>query len=220
MTGFHVLGEVVRAIDGRPFDAYVSEEIFERLGMADAWMALPAERVAAYSTRMAEMHDTSGDTPKVLSRFTRPDGWAEVHPSGSGVGPMGDLVRLIDALRQGGTLDGERILSADATADLVARHRRGMTDETFGWIIDWGLGVMVNSWQYRSQPTPYGYGAHASPDTFGHGGMQCGLSFADPVHELSVALGFNGMPGEAKNHRRTQPVVTALYEDLGLAPDA
>lgn len=31
-----------------------------------------------------------------------------------------------------------------------------------------------------------------------------------------MAVVFNGMPGEGPNHRRTQAVLTALYEDLGL----
>ena len=50
------------------------------------------------------------------------------------------------------------------------------------------------------------------------GGRQCCLVFADPSHGLSVAFAANGMPGEADNHRRTQPVISALYEDLALAP--
>jgi hypothetical protein len=42
--------------------------------------------------------------------------------------------------------------------------------------------------------------------------------FADPEYQLSVAFAANGMPGEPANHRRTQAVITALYEDLGLVP--
>jgi CubicO group peptidase (beta-lactamase class C family) len=76
---------------------------------------------------------------------------------------------------------------------------------------------MVNSWAYTSSPTSYGYGDHASPDAFGHGGQQSSLAFADPAAGLAVALCCNGRPGEPANHRRTQPVVTALYEELGLS---
>lgn len=217
VTGFHALGEVVRVVDGRAFDAYAAEEIFEPLGMADAWVALTPERVEAYGGRMVQMHDTSGPAPQVVSRYERADGWSWVLPSSSGVGPATDLVRLVEALRQGGALEGERILSPAAVAAMVGRERAGMTDETFGFVMDWGLGVMLNSWQYRSSPTPYGYGDHAGAAAFGHGGSQSSLAFADPEHELSVVLACNGMPGEAANHRRTQPVITALYEDLALS---
>ncbi len=216
VTGFHVLGEVVHRVDGRAFDDVVSEEIFERLGMADAWLALTPERVAAYGDRLVVMHDTTGPTPRPLERFLSDDGWAWVQPSSSGVGPMTDLVRLAEALRRGGELDGERILSAEAVEALRTRQRENMRDETFGAVIDWGLGAMVNSWHYAQRPAPYGYGDHAGRDAFGHGGMQSSLVFTDPHNALSVAFAANGMAGEPGNHRRTQPVISALYEDLGL----
>ncbi|HVE94799.1 MAG TPA: serine hydrolase domain-containing protein [Acidimicrobiales bacterium] len=215
-TAFHVLGEIVRIVDGRAFDAYASEEVFEPLGMADSWIAMTPERVAAYGERMVQMVDTTGPEPAVLPRLLEPNGWSWVLPSGSGVGPAADLVRLLEALRQGGVLEGQRILADTTTSSIVARHREGMADETFGWIIDWGLGLMVNSWHYRDRAAPYGYGDHAGRDAFGHGGMQSSLAFADPAHGLSVVVAFNGMPGEAANHRRTQRVVNALYADLAL----
>ncbi len=218
VTGFHVLGEVVRRVDGRGFDAFVSEEIFEPLGMADSWVALPVERVRAYGDRLAVMHDTSAGAPRPIARFLKQDGFGWVEPSSSGIGPVGDLVRLAEALRRGGELDGERILSEHAVAALTARHRAGMHDETFGAVIDWGLGVMVNSWHYAGEPAPYGYGDHAGRDAFGHGGGRSSVVFADPEHRISVAFCANGMPGERANHRRTQPVISGLYVDLGLAP--
>ena len=218
VTGFHVLGEIVRRVDGRAFADYVAEEIFEPLGMADAWLALTPERVRAYGDRLVVMHDTSVTPPRVISRFEKDTGFGWVEPSSSGLGPMTDLVRLAEALRRGGELDGERILSARAVAEMTARRRAGMRDETFGAVMDWGLGVMVNSQRYTGKPAFYGYGDHAGDTAFGHGGRQSSLVFADPEHGLAVAFAANGMPGEAANHRRTQPIISALYEDLELAP--
>ena len=215
--GFHVLGEVVRRIDGRPFDAYVSEEIFEPLGMSDSWLALPPDRWAAYGDRMGVMHDTSGPEPKEIATLSGPEAFAATRPSSSGVGPAGDLLRLLVALLGKGELDGVRVLSAQTVDAMCARHRAGLTDETFGAVVDWGLGVMVNSWQYKSRPAPYGYGDHASLRAFGHGGSQSSVAFADPDAGLAAVVIFNGMAGEAGHHRRTQPVLNALYQDLGLA---
>ena len=218
VTGFHVLGEVVHRVDGRAFADYVAEEIFEPLGMGDSWIALSPERVGAYGDRIVTMHDTTTQPPQVIGRFLKATGFAWAEPSSSGIGPVSDLVRLAEALRQGGSLEDQRILSPAAVATMTARRRVAMRDETFNSIMDWGLGVMVNSWQYAQRPTFYGYGDHAGPDAFGHGGRQSSLVFADPAHRLSFALACNGMPGEAANHRRTQLVVNALYQDLGLAP--
>jgi CubicO group peptidase (beta-lactamase class C family) len=129
---------------------------------------------------------------------------------------MADLVKLVEMLRDGGERDGERVLERTTVEALAARHRTAMLDDTFGMVIDWGLGLMVNSWYYRKRPASYGYGDHASMRAFGHGGQQSSLAFVDPEIGLAAALCCNGMPGEAANHRRTQPVITALYEELGL----
>lgn len=215
--GFHVLGEVVRRIDGRPFDAYVSEEVFEPLGMSDSWLALTPDRWAAYGDRMGAMHDTSGPEPEVIAELSGPHAFASARPSGSGVGPAGDLLRFFAALLGKGQLDGSRVLGPQTVDAMCARHRAGLSDETFGAIVDWGLGVMVNSWQYKRRPAPYGYGDHASMRTFGHGGSQSSVAFADPDAGLAAVVIFNGMAGESGHHRRTQPVLNALYEDLGLA---
>lgn len=216
--GFHVLGEIVHRIDGRSFDAYVSEEVFEPLGMADSWLALTPARWAAYGERMGAMHDTTRGVARVIDALAGPAGFATPRPSGSGLGPADDLLRLFVALLGGGALDGVRVLSPQTVDSLCARHRAGLRDETFGAVIDWGLGMMVNSWHYEGRPAPYGYGDSASPRTFGHGGSQSSLAFADPDAGLAAVLIFNGMAGEEGHHRRTQPVVNALYEDLGLIP--
>lgn len=210
--GFAVLGEVVRRVDGRDVVEYVSEEILEPLGMADSWLELPAARRAAYGPRLAVLHDTAGGR-------RRPVGDAAGPPASSGGrGPLADLVRLYTMLLAGGVGEGGRLLSAPAVEAMCARHRVGLRDETFAAAIDWGLGVMVNSWHYRRRPAPYGFGEHASPRAFGHGGSQSSAAFADPEAGLVVVAAFDGRPGEAAHHRRTQPVLTAVYEDLGLVP--
>lgn len=216
VTGFNVLGEAVRRVDGRAFDDFVAEEIFERLGMADSWLAMSPERKVAYGDRIVVMHDTSGDTPKPIHRFTRDSGLSWLEASGSGVGPVHELVRVAEMLRQGGELEGERILAPETVRAMTSRQRTNMKDETFLAMMDWGLGVMINSIHYTGKPAPYGYGDHAGADAFGHGGRQSSVVFADPENGLSVAFACNGMPGEAVNQRRTQPVLSALYEDLGV----
>ncbi len=214
---FAVLGEVVRRLDGRGIADYVSEELFEPLGMADAWLALPPKRYAAYGERMGAMHTASGDGLEIVPELARPEGFATARPSLSGTSPMGDLLRFYEMLLGKGELEGVRVLLPQTVEAMCARHRTALQDETFAAVIDWGLGVMVNSWHYRRKPAPYGYGEHASHRAFGHGGSQSSIAFADPEHGLAVALVFNGMAGEGPNHRRTQRVATAIYEDLGLA---
>jgi CubicO group peptidase (beta-lactamase class C family) len=214
VTAFHLLGEIVRRADGRPFADYVSEEILEPLDMGDSWLSLPGERFRAYGDRVGRMHAADG---AVVRGLDADDSFERTLPSGSGIGPMADLVKLYEALLGGGQREGERVLARETVEAITARHRVGMRDETFGMVIDWGLGLMVNSRHHLGRATSYGYGDHASMRAYGHGGSQSSLAFADPEAGLAVALCCNGMPGEPANHRRTQPVITALYEELGLA---
>ncbi len=208
---FLVLGEVVRRLDGRDFDAYVSEELLEPLDMGDTWLVLAPERYTAYGDRVGVMYDTKDPkNPRPIHRLELPDGYAPLHPGGSAIGPVADLARFFTALSSG----GGGVLSPQTVDDMTARQRAGLVDETFGQIIDWGLGVMVNSWHYRKRSTSYGYGDRAGWRAFGHGGAESSIAFADPENDLVVALICNGMPGEARNHRRTQRIVKALYEDL------
>jgi CubicO group peptidase (beta-lactamase class C family) len=215
--GFHVLGEVVQRVAGRPFADHSSEEVLEPLGMGDSWMALDPTRRRDYGARVGSMWATApGKQARLIQTYEEPEAFAEARPSSGGIGPARDLVRVPAMLLGRGSLDGERLLTEATVEAATARHRAGLKDETFGAIIDWGLGIMVSSSQYLGRPAPYGYGNHASLRAFGHGGSQSSIAFADPEHDLAVALICNGLPGEPAHHRRTQPVLTSIYEALGL----
>src|SRR5437764_612830 len=59
-SSWFLLGEVVRRLDGRPFERYVREEIFAPAGMADSWVGLPVDRYRAYAAagRIGVVHLT------------------------------------------------------------------------------------------------------------------------------------------------------------------
>src|SRR5690606_32205866 len=114
-------------------------------------------------------------------------------------------------------LDGYRVLSQESVAAMTARQRQGMLDQTFPHVIDWGLGLMLNSAEYgRLATLPYNFGEGASRETFGHGGAQSSVAFADPQKDLVVVIILNGQPGEPKHHQRMTPILAALWEDLGV----
>jgi CubicO group peptidase (beta-lactamase class C family) len=214
-TSWFVLGELVRRIDGRPFERYIREEIFEPLGMMDSWVGMPPERYRAYGDRIGIMHDTTGDEPHPRDWDTE-EQCAWVVPGGSGRGSMRELARFYQMLLGRGQLGRARILSPQAVEAITARHRAGMFDHTFKHVMDWGLGVILDSNQYGADTVPYGYGRHCSPRTFGHSGSQSSTGFCDPEYALVVALVFNGTPGEVRHNARIRAIATAIYEDLGL----
>lgn len=212
-TSWLILGEVIHRLDGRAIEQVIREGIFEPLGMADSWLAMTQESFDAYGDRIGISYDTSSGVPRQLPLVDTIDGCTRARPGSSGRGPARELGRIYEMLLN----RGGAILRPQTVEALTARHRAGMMDHTFDAVADWGLGFLVDSKQYSSPNFSYGFGPYASPRTFGHGGYQSSISYADPEHGLVVVVIANGAPGEQKHNRRFRAINTAIYEDLGMA---
>lgn len=204
-SGMNVLGKVISSVDGRHFKTFVREEIFLPLGMDDCWVGMDAD--AYDDSRIGVMHNTEGDAPVPLPKMDIRESAQLCLPGAGGRGPMRQLARLYEALRRGGELDGVRILAPQTVEAIAARHRTGMHDETFGIVVDWGLGFIIDS--------PI-YGPHSSPRTFGHGGARSSVAFCDREVGLVVGLVCNGMAEQSRHYERMAAICNAIYEDVGL----
>lgn len=212
-TSWFVLGQLIERVDGRPFSQYVRDEIFVPLGMLDCWIGMSVEQQQAYGPRLVPTHETNRPGNPV-HRHSTPEGIATSVPGGNGHGPINELLQFYEMLRRGGELNGVRILTADTVTEMTRRHRIGKFDITFRHVIDFGLGVIVNSAQYGPNTVPYGYGNHASEATFGHGGAQSSVAYCDPARQLVAAVIFTGMPGEIAHQRRMRRVLNILDAKL------
>lgn len=214
-SSWFILGEVVLRVDGRFFSQYVRDEIFEPLDMSDSWIGMPRERYQSYGMQIGVMQNTEqgGLRPQPFSSEASCVGCS---PAGSGHGPIRELGRFYETLLGGGARDGVRVLAPESVALFTSRQRVGMFDETFRHKMDWGLGFIVDSNRYGAQTVAYGYGLHCSEKTFGHSGFQSSTGYADPEHQLVVALVVNGTCGEARHNKRFRLLNSAIYEDLEL----
>src|SRR5665213_143404 len=105
-----VCGALVEIISGKPFAQYLSETIFEPLGMTDTAFAVAPDK----TDRFAANYQRGPDRKLKLiddpfgSDFTKQPGFK----SGGGglTGTSADYLRLCEMLRRGGELDGQRIL--------------------------------------------------------------------------------------------------------------
>jgi CubicO group peptidase (beta-lactamase class C family) len=232
-SSWFVLAEIVRRLDDRhrTFDRYAREMIFEPLGMRDSFVGMPPDRFAAYEAerRIGYAYDTSAGPPDD-AKVRRVDDHAvgAVNPGANLRGTASDLGRFYEVMLAKGAIDdaGAHLLTPQSVDAMTARHRAGMYDRTFNRIVDFGLGFIIDSKQYKDPrhatepnppPPPYGYGPHASPRTFGHSGAQSSSAFADPEYGLAVAWVCNGRPGEARHQARQHAINGAIYEDLDLA---
>ncbi|MEO5679617.1 MAG: serine hydrolase domain-containing protein, partial [Acidimicrobiales bacterium] len=139
-AGFFVLAEVVRRAlgDGRPWERMVGDDVLAPLGMVDSHLAVDPATAAALAPRTATYWATPPAATPAHPLEDQPPGCV---PASSGRGPVEELPRLLEVLYHG----GGGLLSPAAAEAVTARHRTGLTDRTFGAVIDWGLGVIVDS---------------------------------------------------------------------------
>lgn len=211
-----ILGEIVRRVSGEAIDRYARRHIFEPCGMSGTFMSIPPGEQARLGDRLAIMQNTDPQARTAID-FDSPEAIASARPSASVRGPIRELGFFYQMLLgRGMGVDGRRVLSSIAVDAMTSRHRAGLHDKTFGTIIDWGLGFILNSSIYGNPKAPYQYGPLAGPRAFGHSGSQSSTGFADPDHRLVVALVFNGMCGEAVHQQRMRDVLEAVYRDIGI----
>ena len=215
-SSWFLLGEIVRRVDGRDYDAFVRQEIFAPLGILDSGFVWPIdeyERLTAAGL-MGVLQNTDGESRP--NTWDTAEGAGFCRPGAGARGPARDLCRLYECLLAG----GEGVVLPQTVEALTARARVGMFDHTFKHAMDWCLGFVPNNAYLGADTVRYGYGPHAGFRTFGHGGHQSSIGFADPGRRLAGAILFNGTPGEIPHDRRVRSVMQRLYETLGFAGDS
>jgi CubicO group peptidase (beta-lactamase class C family) len=218
-SGWYALAEIVRRTDGRPYSQYVREEIFEPLDMIDTWLGMPPERYREYAAakRIAPMHFATGIMKPIPHNYSpygdSAEAFAICRPGGSARGPIHDLGKFYEAMLAG----GGNVIRPQTVAAISARHLVGMRDHTFGYPLDRGLGVVIDSKQYCNGAT--WYGNRCSRRAWGHAGYFSSVGFVDPPNGVVVTLVFNGMLESQENRHDARMISTldAVYDDLGLS---
>lgn len=213
-----ILGEVLQRIDSRQrrIDQIMREDLLLPLGMTHTWLAIPKEVLEEVRPGLgrADVVQNGLLTPAPLNTD---EYCLAPSPGGSVRGPIRELARFYEMLLRGGsTAEGQVILRLETVRMMTRRVRQGELDVTFQHVVDFGLGLIINSNRYGAETVPYGFGRYASEDSFGHGGSQSSIGFADPAVGLVVTAVANGQPGEDRHNQRFRDLNTAIYEDLGL----
>jgi len=212
-TSWFLLGALIEQRSATSFSEYIERNILQPCGMNDT-------RCIADPEPNTEEHLTLFDREKaqlkpsaLLSRknATTPS------PGSSFRGPARDLRRFYDMLRNQGAGEKGQVLDSTSVDQMIQPHRKGEFDQTLQHVVDYGLGVILDSKRYGAETVPYGFGNAASPRAFGHGGSQCAIGFADPERKYSVVIVANGRPGEGQHQRRFRQLLQAVEQDLGLS---
>src|SRR5258708_7639611 len=110
-SGWKILGAVVEAVDGRPVDRYVADEVLGPAGMKESRLGIPPDEQAALGPRLVPVawkghaiafQDDSGlqMIPYHIERIHN-EVWhvAKVEPGGGMAGPARGLCRLYTGVR-------------------------------------------------------------------------------------------------------------------------
>jgi CubicO group peptidase (beta-lactamase class C family) len=219
-SSWFILGELIQRVDpeGRSFSEYFRKEICEPLGMIDSWNGMTSDFWTTNQARIAEMSQLEKGQTELLPWHDEIRCTA-TSPGANSRGPVHDLGHFYECLLAGGELNGERILSDESVELLTTRHREGLYDQTLFHKVDFGLGVILDSNRYGAETVPYGFGPYCSERTFGHGGSQSSIGFADPDAGLVVCYVANRRIGEPRHQKRNREIVSAIYRDLELVND-
>jgi CubicO group peptidase (beta-lactamase class C family) len=213
-TGWKVLGAVVEAVDGRPIDRYVADEVIGPVAMTDSRLGIPLAEQAALGDRLVPVYwkghvlaVADGEGVRMweyhIERIHN-QAWhvAKVEPGGGMRGPARDLGRLYESLLG----FGPPVLENRTVEVMGAVHRYGLPDVIFaGQKVPWGLGVQVAG----------GLSGGPGRRAFGHGGMASSRGFADPDAGLVVVFVTNGLPDPLRNEQRMSEVTDGIYLRLG-----
>jgi len=137
-----ILGCVIEKASGTPLDAYLRTRILEPLGMKDTTFFLPPGKrnrlAAVYRTEDGKLV-RAPDGPRGQGNYV--DGPRRSFAGGAGLlSTIGDYSRFLEMIRNGGALDGVRIL-APRTVALMTHNQIGNLHSPSG--LGYGLGFQT-----------------------------------------------------------------------------
>ncbi|MBJ7257718.1 MAG: beta-lactamase family protein, partial [Akkermansiaceae bacterium] len=128
MTGFTILAEIVRRLDAkkRHFRKIMADDVLDPLGMKDASFGLP-DRLRKRRVPVIVRDD---DAPELNRKFLAArdqvvSAETELASGGATFATADDILKLGEALRLGGALNGNRVLSP-ATVKLMTTNQTGL----------------------------------------------------------------------------------------------
>jgi beta-lactamase class C len=199
-VGYGVLSLVLEAISGQPHDRFITERVFQPLGMTETRFAPPQPWYA----RIATVHDTDdpgSDWEPYNSPYFRnlclP--WAGAYTTGRDL--LTFLHTFLDSAPGPRLLSpaGIRLMTRSATQEIIDRPEA----------LAWGLGFEI-----KGNRRPHATGDLSSPATFGHVGSSGTLLYADPAQQMAYTVCFNRYIGQGTVWPHMGRLSNALFASI------
>lgn len=169
--GIDILGRIVEVVSKQSFDTFLEERIFKPLGMADTCFWIPKEKQARLATLYTYengglKHAQAGQNAQ--SKIPS--------PAGGLISTASDMLRFNQMMRDGGELNGKRILSPWAVHLMTISHTG---DLKAGWVPGVGHG-----YGYEVVRDAAGEFRYNSIGTFVKGGAYRTYEWVDPEKDM------------------------------------
>jgi len=188
--GWWLLGQWIERQVGEPWPEFLEKNVLQPAGISGLGFHGPAIQI----------------------RERRAGKWVEGEAGG---GPGAGLTGTASALALFyEKLAAGHLLKPATLEKMLCPAREGMVDATFGHILDFGLGVILNSNRYGAATVPYGFGSRAGEKSFGHGGARSSIAFADPEAGFTAAVFLNGRIPETEHQPRMRFLLDLLRSEL------
>ncbi len=189
-----VVGYLCEVLSGQRLDTFLRQRLLEPLGMVDTSFRVPAEDVERFAAcyrpgSAGEPLLVVEDRADASSRYTQP----RTYLSGAGgmVSTASDYMRFCTMLRNGGVLDGQRILGPRTVAFMALNHLPGGADlaqmspgsagETSRAGVGFGLG-------FARVLDPTVLGGLSVPGEYYWGGAASTAFWIAPAEDLAVVF--------------------------------
>lgn len=174
-AGINTAGRLIETISGMPYEAFLSERLFEPLGMADTVFRPTADQLKRLARPYRPNADKTGLEETTISQLSYPldNPSRQPMPAGGLFSTAEDVVRFCWMILNRGVFEGKRYLSEEAIAQMT-RRQTGKAIET-----SYGLGWSVDG------------------STFGHGGaLSTQMSIDSALGRITLFLVQHaGFPG-------------------------
>lgn len=210
-----VVGHLIEVLSGQPLDVYLREHILQPLGMHDTGFTVSAEQLPRLACNYERQRD---GRLRLIDAPERTQYRECTFFSGGGglVSTASDYFRFTSMLRNGGHLDGVRLLGRKTLELMTMNHlpggqdltqlaQAGMFTETAYAGVGFGLGFSVMLDPARAQIL-------GSPGEYAWGGAASTAFWVDPQEDLSVIFMTQLMPSSSYPLRRA--LRTLVYAAL------
>ena len=125
--GYSTLGLLIEKASGQTYADYITEHIFEPLGMSNSYVDAKGLTDGQLSQGYMQLFMLALPASQPVSPYDVPAGYL--------ISSANDMARYLMAMEQGGELDGVRILSAENVKKIFTPNSAIQSSYGFGWYI-------------------------------------------------------------------------------------